>query len=222
VILFRRRFRVHVMTDRRPSLLSLLVVAMIVIARDATAQATATNDSSRGACWTPRRPPLCRTIVVTEALAESRLEERGSRGRGVDKGLALTLGALRAVGAGNAIGVTGMLGLVPENDITHSRLELRYRHWTGRQGGVDLSAGFVHTAWRTYLAPPAPTDGGTAAIGWSNGLIGFDARVDVLKVGNRLETPVSAGVRVGARAFPFAGGIALLFGAVAGMMGGDT
>ena len=210
------------MTDRRPSFASLLAAAMIAIAGDATAQATATKDSSHRACWTPRRPPLCRTIIVTEALAESRLGRPEARGRGVDKGLALTLGALRGVGAGNAIGVTGTLGLVPESDISHRRLELRYRHWTGRQGGVDLSAGFVHTAWRTRLADPEPADGGAAAIGWSNGLIGFDARVDVLKVGARLETPVSLGVRAGSRAFPYAGGLALLFGAFAGIMGGDT
>jgi hypothetical protein len=229
MIRFCRRFRVHVMTDRRPSLVSLLVAAMIVVAGDATAQAATASP----VCWRPRPLAACRSWVITEAAAEFPATSTSAPhllvgGDGAyyvsddfETRLAFTLGAMVNRGPTHAFGGTFASTGV---DIP-GRVEARYRRWLGPDHGIDLSAGVARSKVRGVYDPDELRAAGfTASAGISGAYVGADVRLDLLRAsGGRMVHGVYVSGRTGSKAGPIttAVGFVLVLAAWAALIGDD-
>lgn len=217
------------MTARRPSFASLLVAALIVIAGDATAQATTPSP----VCWHPRPLAACRAWIITEAAAEFPATSTSARhllvgGDGAyyesddfETRLAFTLGAMVNRGPAHAFGAT-----VSSTGVDlPGRIEARYRRWLGPDHGMDLSAGFARGMVRGVYDPDElRTRGITASAGISGAYMGADVRLDLLRAsGGRVVHGVYVSGRTGSKAGPIttAVGFVLLLAAFAALVGDD-
>jgi hypothetical protein len=145
-----------------------------------------------GMCWMRARPaPRCRTFLVTEVGVETPLYSTAARAGSFgganelliphfETRILFTVGGMVNRGQNSAIGGTVSVDNRDPNGVVPSRLELRYRRWR-EKAGVDVSGGVTQYARHGQRSG----QGLTAAAGLELGYVGIDARVDVLKSGDR-------------------------------------
>jgi hypothetical protein len=217
------------MPVHRRSFAALLVVATLVVAADATAQATA----GRFTCWHPRSLASCRSWIVTEAAVEAPASSTtaghllvGGNGSGYvsadfETRLAFTAGVMINRGPARAFGAT----IASTCSDFPGRVEARYRRWLDSTHGADLSAGLARGVVRGVYDPDElRATGLTAAAGISGTYIGADVRLDLLRASSgRTARGLYVGVRTGARAAPIvsAAGFAAMIAVFALLVGDD-
>jgi hypothetical protein len=160
-------------------------VAIIGISSIAFAQ----NPDRSATCWRPRALASCKSWIVIESAAETRIASSrdfryDAQGRPFTLEdplrVSLTGGAMINVSASNAIGLTAA---AVSGDTPH-RFEARIRHWDGDLG-IDFTggirAGLNAAAWRR-----APSDrwlaGYAGSVGISRRYIGGDVRMDAVRL----------------------------------------
>ena len=183
-------------------------------------------------CWRARPADTCRSWVVTETSLEMPLFSTYSLhplGVGVveeneDFGgrVTFTGGMMVNRSPKTGVGFTATLSLDDADELLPSRVEGRYRRWTGQRTGVDLSLGLARRTIRGADGIDSiKARGITASAGVSNTYFGIDARADLMRGDGRPVTGVFLGVRSGSRAGPIVAvsGFVLLLAAFAALTG---
>lgn len=149
------------------------------------------------------RQAACQGGVVTEVEAEFPLYSTNPRfdirqGRDIDPHLALTYGAMKKISATRALGLTG--SLMTTGAKSGSRAEIRYgsRSVTRTEfhGSVGIEKWGIHGARNTT----ENARGLTASAAVSRLGLGAEARVDLLRTGERNVSALSVGARAGGKA----------------------
>ena len=159
----------------------------------------------------------CQNWLVTEVEAELPLYSTSPpfhlrKGRDIDSHLALTYGALKNVSPIHAVGITG--SLMTTGAKSGSRAEIRYRNRGNPlaifQGSAGVEKWGIHGASNTT----ENARGLTASAGVERSGIGLEARLHLLRTGDRAVGAFSLGARAGGKP----GKTIMILAAVAGAL----
>ena len=182
----------------------LIVIVLLVLGASALgAQVDSIVAPGAGAgksevCWRPRPAARCGGYVVTELVMERGLFYTNPD---FDVRILGRVGPMLNRGPNEAWGL--LLSSSALDNSSLLRLEGRYRRWLGSAAGVDLALGL--TQQRMYTggeAGEALLRGLTTGASIEYGLVGLDARVDLMRGGGETEAASSVGIRVGGYAAP--------------------
>ena len=212
----------------RLSIAILFCISSVVIAQE--------SDTSR-VCWRARALANCKSWLVTETAVEIPIYSSMSRWQGYPSGgsypsddfatrVALTLGGMRNLRPNAGVGLTATLATTEHSEESITRVEARYRRWTGARAGLDLSGGYtggrVRATDRSSFRPTTAAHGVTGSIGVSTTYLGIDVRHDVLRtVDGRLLQGSHVSIRAGSRLAPV-GLLAVMYLAAAVSIGAYT